>query len=49
MAVCSAEQSNFGRVHYEEQHYEFISIWPVVQEEMSFKRFIIWSSGSPCV
>ena len=22
---------------------------PVVQEEMSFKRFLIWSSGGPCV
>ena len=22
---------------------------PVVQEEMSFKRLLIWSSGGPCV
>ena len=27
-------------------HSEF---GPVVEEEMSFKIFLIWSSGSPCV
>ena len=26
-----------------------IKFGPVVQEEMSFKRFLIWSSGGPCV
>ena len=41
---CSAEQNhlcNFGRGCYEEQFCEF---GPVGQEEMSFKRFLIWSS-----
>ena len=35
---------NFGR-GYQEEHFEF---GPVVQE-MSFKKFLIWSSGSPPV
>ena len=50
---CSAEQNhlcNFGRGYQEKpilyNHFEFA---PVVQEEMSFKRFLIWSSGSPPV
>ena len=27
----------------------FFEIGPVVKEEMSFKRFLIWSSGGPPV
>ena len=50
---CSAEQnhlSNFGRGYYEEQFCEIIfELGQVVQEEMSFKRFLIYSSGCPHV
>ena len=28
---------------------KFMKFGPVVQEEMSFKRFLIWSSGNPPV
>ena len=28
-------------------HVKFMKFGPVVQEEMSFKRFLIWSSGGP--
>ena len=30
-------------------HVKFMKFGPVVQEEMSFKRFLIWSSGDPSV
>ena len=30
-------------------HVKFMKFGPVVQEEMSFKRFLIWSSGNPPV
>ena len=49
---CSAERNyfcNIGRGYYEEQFCDFFSkFWSVVQE-MSFIRFLIWSSGSPPV
>ena len=49
---CSAEHNhlcNFGGGYYEEQFCElFFEFGPVVQE-MSFKRFLIWSSGGPPV
>ena len=35
----------FGRGHHEEQ----FCFGPVVQEEVSFKRFLIWSSCGPHV
>ena len=41
---------NFGRVHHGEQFCEIIfEFGSVVQENMSFKRFLIWSSVSPPV
>ena len=49
---CSAERNylcNFGRGHYEEQFCSYFEFGPVVQEEMSVKRFPIWSSGCPHV
>ena len=49
---CSAEQNhlcNFGRGCYEEHIlWNYFKFGPMVQE-MSFKRFLIWSSGSPPV
>ena len=46
---CLAERNhlcNFGRRHHEEQFYEIIfEFGPVVQEDMAFKRFLIWSPG----
>ena len=30
-------------------HVKFMKFGPVVQEEMSFKKFLIWSSGNPPV
>ena len=48
---CSAELNhlcNFGRKYPEEQFCEIIlNFGPVVQTELLFKRFLIWSSGSP--
>ena len=44
---CSAKRNhlcNFGKRRYEEQFCEIIQ-----NLEMSFKRFLIWSSGSPPV
>ena len=38
---------NFGRRYYEEQFREIIL--NLVQEKMSFKRFLIWSSDGPPV
>ena len=50
---CSEEQNllcNCGREHREEQFCEIIfKFGSAVQEEMSFKIFLIWSSGSPSV
>ena len=50
---CSTEWNylfNFVRGHYEEQVCEFyFEFGQVVQVEMSFKRFLIWSSGGPPV
>ena len=50
---CSAEWNhlcNFGRGHYEEQFFVInLQFGPMVQEEMAFKRFLIWSSGGPPV
>ena len=37
---------NLGRGYHQEQFCEF---GPVVQEEMLFKKFLIWSSGGPPV
>ena len=52
-SFCSAELnhlSNFGRGYYSEQFCEnYFEFGPVVQEDMSFKRFLIWSSGGPPV
>ena len=48
--LCSVERNhlcNFGRGYLEEQFCEIIL--NLVQEEMWFKRFIIWSSGGPPV
>ena len=48
---CSAEQNNMcncGGGNYEEQFCDFFFIGPVGQE-MSFKIFLILSSGSPPV
>ena len=40
---------NFGRGYPEEQFCEIIlNFGPVIQVKMSFKRFLIWSSGGPC-
>ena len=40
----------FGRGYQEEQFCEIIfEFGPVVQEEMSFKIVLVWSSGSPPV
>ena len=37
-------------MHHEEQFCEnYIEFAPVVEEEMLFERFLIWSSGSPPV
>ena len=47
---CSAEHDhlcNFGRGYPEEQFCDIIL--NLVQEEMSFKGFLIWSSGDPPV
>ena len=33
----------------EEQFCDFFEFGPGVQEAMSFKGFLIWSSGGPCV
>ena len=38
---------NFERGHYAEHYCETILFGPVV-DEMSFKRFLIQSSGGPC-
>ena len=52
---CSAERNNlclfnFGRGYPEEQFYKkYFEFGPVVQEEITFERFLIWSSGSPPV
>ena len=49
---CSAERNNlclcnFGRGYPEEQFYKYyFEFGPVVQEEITFERFLIWSSGS---
>ena len=49
---CSAEQNNlylcnFSRGYPEEQFYKnYFEFGPVVQEEITFERFLIWSSGS---
>ena len=49
-AFCSAERNHlcfFGSGHYEEQFlWNYFEFEPVVQEAMSLKRFLIWSSGS---
>ena len=48
---CSAEQNhlcNFGRGYQEEPFCEIIlNLDQRGKEEMSFKRFLIWSSDSP--
>ena len=37
----------FGRGYPEEQFYKnYFEFGPVVQEEITFERFLIWSSGS---
>ena len=50
---CSVERNhlcNFGRGYYDEQFCEIIlNFGSVVQEEMWFKRFLIWSSCCPPV
>ena len=50
---CSAKRyylCNLGRRYYEEKFCEIIfEFGSVVQKEMSFKRFDIWSSGGPPV
>ena len=39
---------NFGNGYYEEQLYDIImNLGQWFKEEMSFKRFLIWSYGSP--
>ena len=52
-SFCSVERNhlcNFNRGYSEEQFCEIIlNIGPVAQEEKSFKRFLILSSGSPLV
>ena len=42
---------NFGRGYYARGTIlgKDLDFGPVVQEEMSFKIFLIWSSGGPCV
>ena len=40
---------NFGRGYQEEQFCEIILEFGSVVEKMSFKRFLIWSSGDPPV
>ena len=40
---------NLKRGHHGEHSCEFYEFGPVVQEEMLFKRFLIWSSGNPPV
>ena len=41
---------NFGRRHHEKQFCKnYFEFGPVVQEETSFKIFLIWSSGGPFV
>ena len=47
--LCSVNWNhlcNIGRRHHTEQFCEFGS---AVQEEIMFKRFLIWSSGGPPV
>ena len=39
----------FSREHYEEQICEFYFEFGPVVQEMSFKIFLIWSSGGSCV
>ena len=39
----------FGRGYYEAHFCEIIQFGPVVQEEITFKRFLISSSGSPLI
>ena len=49
---CSAERNhlwNFGRRYHEEQFCELFWICTTVVQEMSFTRFLIWSSGGPHV
>ena len=51
-SFCSAEHyhlCNFGSGYYEKQFGNYYEFGLVVQEKMSFKRFLIWSSGDPPV
>ena len=52
LPFCSAERNhlcNFGRGHYEERSCEFILNLCQRFRKMSFKIFLIWSSGGPPV
>ena len=50
--LCNFERGHHGEHSCEDQwehSCEVMKFGPVVQEEMSFKRFLIWSSGGPPV
>ena len=51
--LCSEERNhlcNFNRGCYGEKFCEIIfKFWPVVQKEISFIRFLIWTSGGSLV
>ena len=51
-AFCSAEHNHlcyFGRGYQEEQFCDFFFEFGSMVQEMSFKRFLIWSSTEPPV